>query len=192
MNQRQIGECLKESPLNRISYKSTGYLLWMPKSKERILDDYKQLSEEDQFWFLAEARKYYEDIKEKEEKPVVLDQTEVEPIIPLTDIFNSDELSKSQKKRLRFKTRLEKALKAPENNSDLSLLVKSASKALKKKAKLKKKASDALVDSCNTDSTPLERKLAAAQYFKYQDLILNQQEQYLIRKKQYQEAYKKL
>jgi len=192
MNQRQIGECLKESPLNRISYKSTGYLLWMPKSKERILDDYKQLSEEDQFWFLAEARKYYEDIKEKEEEPVVLDQTEVEPIISLTDIFNSDELSKSQKNRLRFKTRLEKALKAPENNSDLSVLVKSASKALKKKAKLKKKASDALVDSCNTDSTPLERKLAAAQYFKYQDLILNQQEQYLIRKKQYQEAYKKL
>ena len=164
----------------------------MPKSKERILDDYKQLSEEDQFWFLAEARKYYEDIKEKEEEPAVLDQTEVEPIIPLTDILNSKELSKSQKKRLRFKTRLEKALKAPENNSDLSLLVKSASKALKKKAKLKKKASDALVDSCNTDSTPLERKLAAAQYFKYQDLILNQQEQYLIRKKQYQEAYKKL
>ena len=111
----------------------------MPKSKERILDDYKQLSEEDQFWFLAEARKYYEDIKEKEEEPVVLDQTEVEPIISLTDIFNSDELSKSQKNRLRFKTRLEKALKAPENNSDLSVLVKSASKELKKKAKLKKK-----------------------------------------------------
>ena len=111
----------------------------MPKSKERIFDDYK-LSEEDQVRFLAEARKSYGDIKEKEEEPVVLDQTEVEPIISLTDIFNSDELSKSQKNRLRFKTRLEKALKAPENNSDLSVLVKSASKELKKKAKLKKES----------------------------------------------------
>ena len=48
--------------------------MWLPKSKERILDDFKQLSEEDQLWFLGEARKYYEEIAEKEEESEELKQ----------------------------------------------------------------------------------------------------------------------
>ena len=192
MNRHQIQACLKDSPLNNIVYKSTGYLLWLPKSKERILDDFKQLSEEDQLWFLGGARKYYEEIAEKEEESEELKQIDIEPVIPLKDIFNSQELTKSQKRRLRFRKRLEKALENPENNSDLSVLVKSASQILKKKAKLKKKASDALVESCDPDKTALEKKLAAAQYFKYSGLVLNQQERYLYRKKQYENAYQKL
>lgn len=164
----------------------------MPKSKERILDDYKQLSEEDQIWFLTEARKYYEVKEESEDQVEVLERADVELIIPLEDIANTNKLTKSQKKRLRFKKRLKKALEDPENNSDLTVLVKSASKALKKKSKLKKKASNAFIESCNPNSSVLEKKLAAAQYFKYSDLVLNQQERYLLRKKQYGEAYKKL
>ena len=57
MEKRQQKGTLKEPPLNNVTYKSTEYLLWMPKSKERILDDAKQLSEEDLFWFINELIK---------------------------------------------------------------------------------------------------------------------------------------
>jgi len=63
---------------------------------------------------LGEARKYYEEIAEKEEEFEELKQTDIEPVIPLKDIFNGQELTKSQKRRLRFRKRLEKAFENPE------------------------------------------------------------------------------
>jgi len=190
MKPRQIRECLKESSLNRVTYKSTGYLLWMPKSKERLFDDAKQLSEEDLFWFTRKLIEYLEEtVKEDKQREL---ESESQPVIPLERLQISNHLTKSKKKRLRFKNRLEKALENPENNSDLSVLVKNTSRALRKKNKLKKKASEALIDSCDTSNTKLERKLAAAHYFKYSDMILSQQEKYLYRKNLYEKAYKKL
>ena len=56
---------LSEPPSNKVTYKSTRYLLWMPKSKERILDDAKQLNEEDLFWFISELIKHFEKANEE-------------------------------------------------------------------------------------------------------------------------------
>ena len=56
---------LSEPPSNKVTYKSTRYLLWMPKSKERILDDAKQLNEEDLFWFISELIKHLEKANEE-------------------------------------------------------------------------------------------------------------------------------
>ena len=190
MKPRQIRECLKESSLNRVTYKSTGYLLWMPKSKERLFDDAKQLSEEDLFWFTRKLIEYLEEtVKEDKQREL---ENESQPVIPLERLQITNQLTKSKKKRLRFKNRLEKALENPENNSDLSVLVKNTSRALRKKNKLKKKASEALIDSCDTSNTKLERKLAAAHYFQYSDMILSQQVKYLHRRNLYEKAYKKL
>ena len=121
---------LREPPSNNVTYKSTGYLLWMPKSKERILDDAKQLSEEDLFWFINELIKYLGKAIEKNKKDEL--REDAQPIIPLQRLQINDQVTKSKKKRLRFKKRLEKALNNPEDNSDLSILVKNASRALKK------------------------------------------------------------
>jgi len=74
---------------------------------------------------------------------------------------------------------------------DLAVLVKSTPQVLRKKAKLKKNTLDALVESYDPDNTVLEKKLAAAQYFEYNDLVLNLQERYWYKKKQYENAYKK-
>ena len=169
MKKRQLKETLKEPSLNNVTYKSTGYLLWMPKSKERILDDAKQLSEEDLFWFINELIKYLGKAIEENKKDEL--REDAQPIIPLQRLQINDQVTKSKKKRLRFKKRLEKALNNPEDNSDLSILVKNASRALRKKAKLKNKASDALVESFNPLNSALKKKLAAAQYFKYSDMI---------------------
>ena len=113
----------------------------MPKSKERILDDAKQLSEEDLFWFINELIKYLGKAIEKNKKDEL--REDAQPIIPLQRLQINDQVTKSKKKRLRFKKRLEKALNNPEDKSDLSILVKNASRALRKKAKLKNKASNA-------------------------------------------------
>ena len=53
----------------------------MPKSKERILDDAKQLSEEDLFWFINELIKYLGKAIEKNKKDEL--REDAQPIIPL-------------------------------------------------------------------------------------------------------------
>ena len=107
----------------------------MPKSKERILDDAKQLNEEDLLWFISELIKYLgKDNEENKEDELGED---AQPIIPLQRLQINDEVTKSKRKRLRFNKRLEKALNNPEDNSDLSILVKNASRALKKEVQVK-------------------------------------------------------
>ena len=107
----------------------------MPKSKERILDDAKQLNEEDLLWFISELIKYLgKDNEENKEDELGED---AQPIIPLQRLQINDQVTKSKRKRLRFNKRLEKALNNSEDNSDLSILVKNASRALKKEVQVK-------------------------------------------------------
>ena len=164
-------------------------------TKDQVYENFLRLKLEDQLCIVTEFRKILEsEITQRNNtsKPVPFDS---QPIIHLTPLKLSQTVNllthtqkKNQKRRLKFKKRLEEAKTGTINNADLAVLAKNAARVLRQKRKIKEKISNALVDACLESNSREKRNIATSEYFKYSNLVLKKQELYEKRRLEYKIA----